>query len=117
MFLHVTSVQYLEDYKLKLTFNNGAEGVVDLRSELYGEIFEPLKDKHLFEQVYPTGRTIGWPNGADFAPEFLYEHAKITQSPSSIHQEQTVWERWSHPAAALQESQPDYQTESPGKPE
>ena len=117
MFLHVTSVQYLEDYKLKLEFNNGAEGVVDLRSELYGEIFEPLKDKRLFKQVRLTSRTIEWPNGADFAPEFLYDHAKIIQSPSLIHQNETVWERWPSPVVALRESQSEYQTKPPGKSE
>jgi hypothetical protein len=71
MFVHVTAVQYVDDYKLKLTFNNGVTGEIDLQPELYGEIFEPLQDKSLFQQVYLTGRTIEWPNGADFAPEFL----------------------------------------------
>jgi hypothetical protein len=71
MFLHVIGVKYVDDYKLKLTFNNGVVGVVDLWPELYGEIFEPLQDKEIFQQVYLTGRTIEWPNGADFAPEFL----------------------------------------------
>jgi hypothetical protein len=42
---------------------------------LYGEIFEPLKDKSLFQQVFVTSRTIEWSNGADFAPEFLFEIA------------------------------------------
>ena len=73
MFIHVTDVKYLKDYQLKLTFNNGVEGGVDLQSELYGEIFEPLCDTKLFQQVYLTSRTIEWPNGADFAPEFLLE--------------------------------------------
>lgn len=73
MFIHVTDAKYLEDYQLKLTFNNGVIGVVDLEPELYGEIFEPLRDKQLFQQVYLTSRTIEWPNGADFAPEFLLE--------------------------------------------
>ncbi len=71
MFLHVTDVTYIADYKLQLTFNNGISAVVDLEGELYGEIFEPLKDLALFRQVYLTSRTIEWPNGADFAPEFL----------------------------------------------
>lgn len=76
MFLHVIAVEYLEDYQLKLTFNNGAEGIVDLEKELYGEVFEPLRDKNLFKQVFLTSRTIEWPNGADFAPEFLLEIAE-----------------------------------------
>ena len=44
MFLHVTTATYLEGYKVRLSFNDGAEGEIDLSSELYGEIFEPLKD-------------------------------------------------------------------------
>lgn len=81
MFLHVTEVVYLGDYKLRLRFNNGAEGIVDLEPELYGEVFTPLRDKALFKQVYLTSRTIEWPNGADFAPEFLYEIAELTVAP------------------------------------
>lgn len=73
MFLHVISVEYVGDYKLKIGFNNGVQGIVDLESELYGEIFEPLREIALFQQVFLTGRTIEWPNGADFAPEFLLE--------------------------------------------
>ena len=43
--------------------------------QLYGEIFEPLRDRRLFQQVHvnPETNTIEWPNGADLAPEFLYE--------------------------------------------
>ncbi|AKE63836.1 hypothetical protein MYAER_1480 [Microcystis aeruginosa NIES-2549] len=75
LFLHVICVEYLDKYQLKLTFNNGIEGIVDLEQELYGEIFEPLKDQSLFQKVYVNSRTIEWPNGADFAPEFLFEIA------------------------------------------
>jgi len=73
--LHLTNSVYLEDYKLQLTFNNGVVKIVDLRDELYGEIFEPLKDISFFRQgtVNEETRTVEWPNGADFAPEFLYE--------------------------------------------
>ncbi len=71
--LNVISVLYLGDYRLQLKFNNGIEGIVDLEKELYGEIFEPLKDKAIFQEVYLTSRTIEWANGADFAPEFLIE--------------------------------------------
>ncbi len=80
MFLHVTDVKYLEDYKLQLKFSTGDGGVVDLEPELHGEIFEPLRDKSLFKQVFLTNRTIEWPNGADFAPEFLYEIAQLLVS-------------------------------------
>jgi hypothetical protein len=75
MFLHVTEVTYLKDYQLRLTFNDGVVKDVDLRDELYGTVFEPLKEIAFFQQVAvnPDTNTIEWPNGADFAPEFLYE--------------------------------------------
>jgi hypothetical protein len=87
MFVHVTDVKYLRGYQLQLTFNNGVVGIVDLEPELYGEIFEPLRDPELFQQVYLTSRTIEWPNGADFAPEFLLDLMK-----SSLKQEQSARE-------------------------
>lgn len=80
MFIHVTAVEYLDDYKLHVRFNTGAEGIVDLEPELCGAIFEPLRDTALFRQVRLTSRTIEWPNGADFAPEFLRE---MTQKPAA----------------------------------
>jgi len=47
---------------------------VDLASEIYGEVFEPLKRPEFFRRVSvnPETNTIEWPNGADFAPEFLH---------------------------------------------
>jgi hypothetical protein len=75
MFLHVVNVKYLDQYKLLLTFNNDTAKVVDLQNELDGAVFEPLQELDLFQQVYVSEetQTIEWPNGADFAPEFLYE--------------------------------------------
>ena len=75
MFLNIENLEYLEAYKLRLTFNNQVTQDIDLSTEIYGEIFEPLNDIEYFQQVFlnPETKTIEWPNGADFAPEFLYE--------------------------------------------
>ncbi len=73
MFVHVTQAKYIDAYKVWLSFNDGAEGEIDLSSELYGEIFEPLKDKIFFKSFTLEGHTLSWSNGADFAPEFLRE--------------------------------------------
>ncbi len=75
MFLHITEVIYLKKYQLRLIFDNGIVKDVDLKDELYGEIFEPLEDVEFFKQVAINldTNTIEWSNGADFAPEFLYE--------------------------------------------
>lgn len=78
MFIHVDIVTYLKDYGLRLFFNNGLVKDVNLKNELYGEIFEPLKDKDVFKKVKvnPDTKTIEWPNSADFAPEFLCKIGK-----------------------------------------
>ena len=75
MFLHVIEVAYLEGYKLRLKFNDGIVKDVDLKDDLYGEVFEPLRDIETFKKVKVNKdtNTIEWENGADFAPEFLYE--------------------------------------------
>lgn len=75
MFLHVTDVSYIEAYRLRVEFNDGVVKEIDLLGELHGEVFEPLKDMKFFQQVRVNAETntIEWPNGADFAPEFLYE--------------------------------------------
>ncbi len=73
----VKNVRYVSGYKLELTFKDGMTGVIDLESELWGEMFEPLKDLDFFKQVRVDSEldTIVWPNGVDLAPEFLYEEA------------------------------------------
>lgn len=78
MIVWVTRAEHVGDYRVWLEFNDGTSGEVDLESRLYGEVFEPLKDPALFAQVRvdPELDTITWPNGADFAPEFLYGAVK-----------------------------------------
>jgi len=85
MFLHVSQVEYLGDYTLRLTFNDGVVKDVDLSGELYGAVFEPLRQIEFFKQarVNVDTNTIEWSNGADFAPEFLYEIG------TSIHPQST----------------------------
>ncbi|HEX8671799.1 MAG TPA: DUF2442 domain-containing protein [Longimicrobium sp.] len=75
MFLHVDGVTHLNGYELRLEFNNGTVKDVDLAAELYGQVFEPLREPRFFGQVRvnPETGTIEWPNGADFAPEFLFD--------------------------------------------
>ena len=70
----VVEARYLRDYVVWLKFEDGVEGEVDLSEELHGPVFEPLRDPEYFRRfaVLPDLGTISWPNGADFAPEFLY---------------------------------------------
>jgi hypothetical protein len=79
MILHVKEAKHLHDYTIWLRFNDGVEGEIDLKNELEGEVFGPLKAPDLFQQfsVDPEMETLVWPNGADLAPEFLYENMKV----------------------------------------
>jgi hypothetical protein len=66
--------KYQQNYRVWLRFSDGVEGEVDLEKELWGEVFEPLQDKSRFAELSVSEEldTLVWPNGADFAPEFLY---------------------------------------------
>ncbi len=77
--IKVIHAEYLEGYKLKLSFNDGTIGTVNLEEELYGQVFEPLKKVEFFKNFQLDAWTVCWPNGADFAPEFLYEMALKNQ--------------------------------------
>jgi hypothetical protein len=76
MFLEVIKAKYLGDYRLLLEFNDGVTKEVDLQNKLDGVVFEPLKDKKYFQTFSIKFNTIEWNNGADFAPEYLYEIGK-----------------------------------------
>jgi hypothetical protein len=73
--VRVTAVELVGPHSLSLRFNDGASRRVDLLPELEGPVFEPLRDPAYFSRVVldPVAGTVVWPNGADFAPEFLHE--------------------------------------------
>lgn len=73
MFLEINKAEYLGDYRIRLWFNNDEVRDVDLASSLKGEAFIPLRDKDYFKRFSIPFNTIEWENGADFAPEYLYE--------------------------------------------
>lgn len=72
--------RYVSDFIIRLRFDDGKDGVVDLREELWGPIFEPLRNPDYFRRfrVHPELHTIVWENGADFSPEFLYNQIRAT---------------------------------------
>jgi hypothetical protein len=79
MLIDVIEAKYVRDFIVWLKFEDGSEGEIDLSSELYGPVFEPLKDIDFFRQVSvdPELGTIVWPNGADLAPEFLHDRIQV----------------------------------------
>ena len=73
MFIEVIKAEYIEGYRLLLLFNNGERRIVDLSNSLKGSVYIPLKDINYFKNFSIKFNTIEWENGADFAPEYLYE--------------------------------------------
>ena len=73
----IEAAQYVRDYQIELRFEDGKVGMIDLEDQLWGEVFEPLKDLKLFKafKIDAELSTIVWPTGADLAPEFLYQSA------------------------------------------
>ncbi|MBI3579827.1 MAG: DUF2442 domain-containing protein [Ignavibacteriales bacterium] len=76
----IIDAHYVDNYIVWIKFDDGLEGEVDLKTELWGTIFEPLKNKEMFKRfrVDPELHTLVWENGADFSPEFLHSATKIT---------------------------------------
>jgi len=71
----VLEASYAGGYRVQVRFDDGAVKVVDMEPYLTGEMFEPLRDPVRFRTVRLEAEydTIVWDNGADVAPEFLYE--------------------------------------------
>ena len=75
MLIDIIEAKYFKDYKIIFTFENGKQKVVDFKNELWGEMFEPLKDLKEFKNfiVNKEFGTIVWKNGADVSPETMYK--------------------------------------------
>jgi len=73
----VASVRALDDFQLQVSFKDGTSGIVSLTDRLFGPVFEPLRDPAMFRQVsVDEFGAVCWPNGADLAPDALYEQVR-----------------------------------------
>lgn len=74
----LVDAKYIKDFIVWVRFDDGAQGEIDLKPELYGPVFEPLLDPNQFQKfsIHPEFHTLVWENGADIAPEFLHEKAQ-----------------------------------------
>ncbi len=75
----VVEARHTEGYRVWMRFDDGTEGEIDLEADLWGPVFEPLKDIGEFKRLRadPEADTIVWPNGADLAPEYLYDRVQL----------------------------------------
>jgi uncharacterized protein DUF2442 len=76
----VVRAEYRGGHRIHLAFGDGREKTVDFLPWLSGPVFEPLKDEECFRQFFLEAGTIGWPNGADIAPETLYAAREVEEA-------------------------------------
>ena len=82
MIPRLVEARYVGDYRVWLRFKDGTAGEIDLCDEIWGDVFEPLKNLDEFAKLRadPELHTLVWPNGADFSPEFLYDQVKASHA-------------------------------------
>jgi len=76
----VVRAEYRGGFRIHLTFNDSSEATIDFQQWLDGPVFEPLKSRRYFRKFFVEGGAVVWPNGADVAPETLYDAARATRS-------------------------------------
>ena len=86
----VTKAEYLEGYKIKLTFNDKIVKIIDFEDRLKDakNMFLPLKNINYFKKVKTDGTTIVWPNGLDLCPDVLYEKGTEVKAKKSSPRKQ-----------------------------
>jgi hypothetical protein len=73
----VTGIEYREGHVYRIRFDDGLEGDVDFSDYVgRGPVFKPFADLSFFRSARVEAGTITWPNGADIAPETLYEKVR-----------------------------------------
>ena len=75
----VESFEIISPYTLRIAFDDGTEQVINFEPVLGGELFGPLRELELFNQVRidPEVHTLVWPNGSDFEPATLHDWPEI----------------------------------------
>ena len=82
----VTDFEIVAPYTLRVTFDDNLQQVIDFRPLLEGDLYGPLRDKKLFDQVEidPEVHTLVWPNGADFDPAMLHDWPQHEEGMKSL---------------------------------
>ena len=78
----IIDLKYIDNYKLRLTFKNGKQGIVDLGKYSHkGGVFSRFSDINYFKKVYVDHGVLCWPDNVDIAPETIYSMATGEQLP------------------------------------
>lgn len=83
--VRVLEARHLGGHRVWLRFSDGLSGEADLAEEIVGEVFESLRDVAYFGGFrLGVGASLSWPNGADFAPEFLRDMVARSASRAGV---------------------------------
>jgi hypothetical protein len=93
----VIKAKHQGGFRIQLTFNDGLEAAVDFEPWLRGPVFGPVRAPRYFARFFIEGGGVAWPNGADIAPETLYQAALAERSNTRLH-----------PTAAVRETRAGY---------
>jgi hypothetical protein len=92
----VVRAKHIGNFRIHVVFNDGVEATLDFEPWLEGPVFEPLKQAQHFSRFFVEGGAVVWPNGADIAPETIYE-AALGERANKLH-----------PTAAVREKRAEY---------
>ena len=79
----VISVECEDNYVLSVLFDNGENGLLDMKPYLDFGVFRKIKDPDIFKTVHVSFDTIAWESGADIDPEFVYKKCRLAQQGAS----------------------------------
>ena len=86
----VIAIEYTSGYSYRIVFDDDTSAVVDFSEYLdRGPVFAPLRNLDFFQKARIEGGTIAWPNGADVAPETLYDRCQQATEDRPVAQNQT----------------------------
>jgi len=77
---------------LRVCFDDNTSQVIDFCPILRGELYGPLREAALFDQVRidPEVHTLVWPNGADFDPAILHDWPKSGQALNRLTEKRAI---------------------------
>ena len=90
----VKKFKALDDFKLDLTFSNGQRKIYDMKPQIWGSAFEPMKDNmDFFRKAFLWMGTVAWPENIDIAPEELYDNGvAVAPAALGVAEERSVYE-------------------------
>jgi len=80
-----TEVTALSEYKIKVVFDDGVSGIVDLEELIPKGIFRQLKDKSIFQNIYTDGSAIAWSDELEIDAANIYAEILKTEPAELLH--------------------------------